>query len=360
MPPKRSKRRRLWCVGTGFIVLDVVRNSEGRAATEKRSAGGSCGNVLSILGYLGWGADAIGRIGDDHVGREVVADLSQWSVGTRFLRMEMGRGTPVVVQENYLDGRGQRRHRFHRACPMCGATLPAYRPLPASEAEAIAASLPNHAAFYFDRVAPGTLKLAQRSRERGSLVVFEPSGVKDVRLFAACLRASHIVKYANDRLGDIHAVVARSKVPVEIETFGAEGLRVRVRVRGGAGGWRKYPAFSVSELCDAAGAGDWTTAGLIHGLMRTHDSADDAVEDVDAVVLAIRKGQALAALNCGFEGARGIMYVADSRRVLDSAESITIGTSSPSVEAAQLRRFAGRNGGAKACLSCSGARGLHL
>lgn len=348
------------CVGTGFIVLDVIRNSVGTTATEQRFAGGSCGNVLTILAYFGWNANAVGRIGHDHVGLELVEDLSKWQVNTKLLQMEVGRGTPIVVQENYLDARGRPRHRFSRACPVCGATLPAYRPLLTSEAATIAAKLPTHAVFYFDRVAPGTLELAQRSRARGALVVFEPSGIKDERLFAECLKAAHIVKYANDRIEGVHEIVAKTKVPVEIETRGANGLRLRVRANGRIGAWKELPAFSAPELRDAAGAGDWTTAGIIHGLMGRRASADEAVADVNAVVLATQQGQALAALNCGFEGARGLMYVADSKRVLELATAIAKGTKEPSLAELQSKKRVNGHSTDKACLTCSGARALHL
>jgi len=347
------------CVGTGFIVLDVIRNSVGTTATEKRFAGGSCGNVLTILAYFGWDANAVGRIGDDHTGRELVADLSKWHVNTKLLQVEAGRGTPIIVQENYLDARGRPRHRFSRACPVCGANLPAYRPLLTSEAAKVAAKLPTHSVFYFDRVAPGTLELARASRASGALVVFEPSGIKDERLFTECLKAAHVVKYANDRIEGVHDVVAKAKVPVEIETLGAKGLRLRVRGNGRAGAWKELQAFSAPELLDAAGAGDWTTAGLIHGLMGRRASADEAVADVGAVVLATQRGQALAALNCGFEGARGLMYVADPKRVLELAAAIVKGTKEPSVAEVQSKKRVSGHSADKACLTCSGARALH-
>jgi fructokinase len=347
------------CVGTGFIVLDVIRNSVGSTATEKRFAGGSCGNVLTILAYFGWDANAVGRIGDDHAGRELVADLGTWGVETKLLQVEAGRGTPIIVQENYLDARGRPRHRFSRACPICGVTLPAYRPLLTTEAATIAAKLSSHSVFYFDRVAPGTLEIAQKSRANGVLVVFEPSAIKDERLFAECLKVAHVVKYANDRIEGVHDVVAKAKVPIEVETLGAKGLRLRVRTNGRVGAWKDLPAFSAPELRDAAGSGDWTTAGLIHGLMTNGASVEKAVADSNAVVLATRKGQALAALNCGFEGARGLMYAADAKRVLDLVGAIVEGAKEPSVAALQSNQRANGRGDDKTCLTCSGARALH-
>lgn len=350
---------RLRCVGTGFIVLDVIRNAVSTNVTEKRLAGGSCGNVLTILAYFGWGANAVGRIGDDQPGRELLADLKKWGVDTKFLQIEGGRGTPIVIQENYLDSRGRPQHRFSRACPVCGASLPAYRPLLTSEAPEIAEKLPSHSVFYFDRVAPGPLELAQKSRTDGALVVFEPSGIKDERQFAECLKTAHIVKYAQDRLEGIHDVVEAAKVPIEIETLGAKGLRLRVRTKGRMGAWKELPAFSAPELRDAAGAGDWCTAGLVHGLMTKGTSIEKIVKDTNGIVAATRQGQALAALNCGFEGARGLMYAANSKRVLELAGAVSKGTKKPHLlEAASSTRMnSGRDG--ESCLTCSGSRSLH-
>lgn len=124
---------------------------------------------------------------------------------------------------------------------MCGAPLPAYRPLQTSEAATIAAKLPTHSVFYFDRVAPATLELAQKSRSNGALVVFEPSGIKDDRLFAECLKTAHVVKYANDRIEGVHDIVAKAKVPVEIETLGAKGCGSAFVSTGVPGRGRGFP-----------------------------------------------------------------------------------------------------------------------
>lgn len=67
----------------------------------------ACSVLITILAYFGWDANAIGRIGDDHAGRELVQDLGRWGVGTKLLQVEQGKGTPIIVQQNYLDARGR-------------------------------------------------------------------------------------------------------------------------------------------------------------------------------------------------------------------------------------------------------------
>jgi sugar/nucleoside kinase (ribokinase family) len=57
------------------------------------------------------------------------------------------------------------------------------------------------------------------------------------------------------------------------------------------------------EVKDAAGSGDWCTSGLLDKLARGLSWAEEA--SAEQLREAVRHGQALAAWNCGFEGARG-------------------------------------------------------
>ncbi|WP_216922913.1 PfkB family carbohydrate kinase [Synechococcus sp. CCAP 1479/9] len=310
------------CVGTGLIVLDVIRGFLGTSISEHRYAGGSCGNILTILSYFGWDSNAIGRIGDDQEGRDLIEDLRLWGVNTNFMEVETGRETPVIVQENFLDAKGRPRHRFLQSCSASGRRLPPYRPLLCSQTDFISGQLSPHSVFFFDRVAPGTLRLAKNSRATGALVVFEPSGIKEEVLFVECLKTAHVVKYANDRVRGIQALIEEAKVPVEIVTFGAKGLGLRLRAAEGFGEWMKLPAFSTLDFVDAAGSGDWTTAGFIHSLMSSGAPLDKILADTQPLINAIRRGQAMASLNCAFEGARGMMYAAESKRILCLANQI--------------------------------------
>jgi fructokinase len=195
----------------------------------------------------------------------------------------------------------------------------------ANDVEFLSSQVPPHSVFFFDRVAPGTLQMARWSRDKGALVIFEPSGIKDERLFTECLRASHVVKYSNERIEGVHGLVDAAKVPVEIETLGTSGLRLRSRDKGRAGSWVDLPAFSASSLVDAAGSGDWCTAGFLQYLFSNGSQGVDIISSADAVVAAVQFGQALATLNCGFEGARGLMYAASARRVAALADAIVSG-----------------------------------
>jgi fructokinase len=67
------------------------------------------------------------------------------------------------------------------------------------------------------------------------------------------------------------------------------------------------PAFEAPRFRDGAGSGDWCSAGLVHHL-GTHGSAVFETLQKPRLLAALRFGQALAAVNCGYEGARGAMH----------------------------------------------------
>jgi len=312
------------CVGAGFVVLDVVRPTwrEGR---ELRFAGGSCGNVVTILSFLGWKSSVVARIGEDLAGRQLVQDLEGWAVDTRLLIHEEEARTPAVFQRLYNDRNGHAQHSFSRYCSICGEWAVRYRPVRLRDVDTAAEFASSARVFYFDRVAPAYAELARRARGEGALVVFEPSGVKDPRLFLECLRSAHVFKYSHERF-DSHAdLISEALVPVVIETNGASGLRVTVRRKGRVAVNEEMPAVPAPRVVDAAGSGDWCTAGLIHGIVRQHVGVGELADASKVVLDALRYAQSLAALNCAFEGARGVMYRMTKRRLLNAAGALLEG-----------------------------------
>ncbi|MBN9120660.1 MAG: hypothetical protein J0I06_16170 [Planctomycetes bacterium] len=119
---------------------------------------------------------------------------------------------------------------------------------------------------------------------------------------------SHVVKYSHERLADIpDSLEFGTNQLLQVETLGADGLRYRAKFgKRATSPWKTLDALKAPALIDTAGAGDWCTAGLIHRLGREGAEGVRAVKPPD-VEAALRYGQALAAWNCGFVGARGGM-----------------------------------------------------
>lgn len=285
-------------VGSGFFALDVVYEGA-RAAPQRVMAGGSATNVLAILSYLGWRSVPIGRIGDDQAGDLLVADLEKCGVVVAQLHRARNVQTPVVVHRVYEAGTSAARHRFEWRCPSCGSYLPRYRPVTIALAERAMSTVPRPDVYFFDRADPGPLRLAKCFKDAGALIVFEPSSTGGK--FDESVAIADVVKCSVQRVSC--DALPPDKNDLQVVTDGERGLQFRLK---NAENWNCLSAPQASSLVDAAGAGDWCTAGLIYGL-----------QELGAVAGGIAAGEAVAALHLGqilgafavqSAGARGAMY----------------------------------------------------
>jgi len=302
MSPKRTERRpRVF--GAGLIALDTL---VGTGRVQRRTAaGGTCGNVLIILSGLGWEAFPLAHLKTDTAGRRLVADLRRWGVRLRFARLRPQKRTPVVVHRIVGERSGKISHRF-------SWMIAPLTPLEKQAAKIMASRIVGADVLFIDRVFPGVIDIAKAARRHGSLVVFEPPGIRDPRLFRELVNISHIVKYSRERLGRL-ANGRPTLGNLEIETRGRDGLRYRTKLRSCmTRGWQILRGVPARCVRDSAGAGDWCTAGIIHYLGRGGSKKFSAVTAHD-LQRALMFGQALAAWNVGFEGARGAMYGISSR-----------------------------------------------
>lgn len=305
--------------GTGFLALDVLE-SELSGPPARTWAGGSFGNVLAIMAYLGWRSLPVSVLGLDTAGKRAMEDMGSVGVDTRFVQQVQGWQTPLVLQRIYRTIHGRPASRFVWTCPHCGRWLPRYRPLRLADARLIAAQLPDHEVFYFDRVSPGVLQLAEASLSRGALVVFEPTSVGDERLFTRALALAHVVKYSNDRLPGIGEFLSGPEPNILIETMGADGLRYKFGHSQGAP-WRALLPFEIENVRDSVGAGDWCTAGFLYKAAQHGRAGFDELPR-PAIESALQFGQALGALACTYEGARGPMYALTKSRLLSAVAKI--------------------------------------
>ena len=172
--------------------------------------------------------------------------------------------------------------------------------------------------FFTDRVSRSTVELARHFRATGSMVYFEPSGTGDPKLFREMLKHSTVLKYSAQRARSFSDLLRSHNALLEIETFGEDGLRFRIRRNFAS--WHSLPAHEVA-IKDTAGSGDWTTVGLLSALFRNGKSNLAAATRPD-ITAALEHGQAIAALNCEFEGARGAMYQLTRTRFLEAVRMI--------------------------------------
>ena len=308
-------------IGAGLIALDMVVGF--RPVVPVRCwAGGTCGNVLSISAWLGWDAYPLARMNGDQASERIRTDMEQWGVHLDWANCAPMTHTPIVVQEIFCERDYRRSHRFSWSCLYCGSRLPRFKPITIASAEKIKPKISGTSVFFFDRPSRGTLSLASEAASCGAVVVFEPSGNCNGKLMTEAISLAHIVKYAEGWPARIYRSYGRGATPLlEVHTLGERGLRYRHRFGRGVSKWIDMNAFRVPRLVDACGSGDWCTAGLIAG---TADEGQAGLRRAGAggVRRALVYGQALAAWNCSFEGARGGMYAVDRAAFDDQIDSL--------------------------------------
>ena len=330
------------CVGMGFVVLDAIYRKHDQPDF---LAGGSCGNVLTILSYLGWDSYPVVRLGKDVEGDRIIEDMKRWKVKTKFIEQEKGSASPIIIQK--LSPRKKLGYRFYSKCED-GTWLPGWRTFLLKSLEAIQDKVPKANVFYFDRVSPSALEMARNQKKQGAIIFFEPTQILwDDKEFLKCLQISDIVKYSYNPKVPVNRSILKD-VPIEIQTMGKDGIRYRSKLLKQRT-WEKLNAFPISNLVDDAGSGDWVSAALIStlGRYKLSDIRYTAIEE------ALGFGQLLAYLNCQFVGARGMMYSLPLLRIFSLIRRAYYGRT---VQVGVPDRGPRKTILAKKCRVCSGSK----
>lgn len=290
------------CVGTGLVALDVVISSNSVHAT-RFYAGGSCGNVITILSYLGWNSYPIARLSNNPASSLLIEDLQKWHVKEDLLTFTDDGSTPIIIHRILKDSSGAPKHRFEFRNPEDGTYLPSYKPCLSKTVPDIVEKSIIPTVFYFDRINRASINLAKEYKAKGAIIFFEPSSMKDLKGFEECLPLADVVKFSHDRISGYEDRYTTGQCFLEVQTLGNAGLKFRTK---SSNKWLNLSGYTIDNVIDSAGAGDWCTAGIIINLFSSGVKLKSiSKEDIDK---ALQFGQALSALNCTFEGARGLMY----------------------------------------------------
>jgi fructokinase len=306
------------CVGAGLVALDVILNGS-PATLPKLSAGGSCGNVLAILAFLNWDSYPIARLANNRAGDEIVKDLERWNIHLDHLHRNGDGRTPIIIHRIKRDKKGMPVHRFEFRDPETGSWLPQLKPITKNIASEVLQGSLRPDVFYFDRLNPGTFELAKNLKSQGTIIVFEPSSIKDKDQFEQFLEVTDILKYSHQRLPEYRTYYRSPRCFLEIETRGNEGLLYRSENHIDPKSWHVVSGFTLEKMLDTAGAGDWCTAGIVHQLC-----GGGQKEFFNATAERLNKalcfGSVLGAMNCVYDGARGLMYHYSRERLLSEVE----------------------------------------
>lgn len=287
-------------VGAGLICLDVLI-WDGQRVPISYYVGGTCGNVMMILSYMGWDTYPIARLDGTKDGVRVLDDMKKHRVHTDFVSTQDGK-TPVIVQRNFINKDGIPTHKFESRNNI-GRFYLDFKSLTLKQANGVIERIdfvPK--VFFFDRVSPAILRLAELFKEKGSVIFFEPSSRGgDVKRFNQCVEVADVIKFSDQRIKDVEQFESY-KDKLFIQTQGAKGLSYRLN-----SGWKHLEPVANDKVVDTAGAGDWTAAALINNLFKNKVMFGICNLLESDLETALNEAQKVGAESCSYEGARGMM-----------------------------------------------------
>ena len=292
-------------IGSGTYNLDiiVVRDypewPQMRPFTDDvalEEVGGTCGNVMSILAWMGWDARPLACLDDSPEGHRIMDDLGRYGCDCRYVTNTPGGGTTLLRCTHKKSAEGKHVMSVRAGSPG-GGRFPNRRFLRArDEAPAFLESLEEvPAVFFFDDPAAGNRVLAKGLGERGSLVYFEPSRLASNTDFAA-VAASDVIKFSDENIPDASFADAYLD-KVFIQTMGPGGVRIKYKGKP----WELLAAKPAACVVDTEGAGDWFTSAFLDNL------AGRGSLDCASVRDACKYAMGWAARSIAYLGSKGLI-----------------------------------------------------
>lgn len=282
--------------GSGLLALDVIFGPKGPVALP----GGTCANILLTLGEMGHITMPLAHLGHDQPGQMINDEFRRVGAILKGLHHDPLTSTPIILQHWHSDPKDGEEHYFSFHSPTTKKRFPAYQTISNILVEEMAPRLSKIAIFFFDRISHPILRAARLAKHGGAIIIFEPSSIDDPILFQQAMETCHIIKFSEKRLGyEMESLLLSiTKPDLIIKTKGRNGIEVTMRGRFGCERIAMR-APDAPRLIDSCGSGDTVTAILIHLLLTQHDDSPHAILEYLAY------GQEVAAINCGFLGARG-------------------------------------------------------
>ena len=299
---KEKQGKKLTCLGVGTFPLDNLQEKNGKdVKTIYQHVGGTCGNVMSILAWMGWHTLPAARLDNSETGLLIKADLESYGCDTRLVSNTPDGGTTIldIIHKTGRDGKPKTAYMAHSPR---GGRFVNHRFWTLKQAQALFDSLEEMPdVFFFDRCAPGNILLAQLFHERGVLVYYEPNEPVD-RNFLRAVATSDIVKFSNEKHPDVSFTEGFTD-KLFIQTLNEKGLRFKLR----AEGWMTIPPEHNPHAVDGEGAGDWTTSTFINELGHHHMLTFDRIHQPN-VTHCLEEAQRVASMSVSYLGAKGLIH----------------------------------------------------
>ena len=301
-------------LGSGLITLDLIVTPSGAVT---HSVGGTCGNVLTLLAAHRLNVRPAAKVGDDIAGCLIASQMAAWGSDVSLVLRVPEVKTPRIVE--LVPSVGSTHHRFSFTCPGCNLRLPRNSPLRGDEAMDMQIDWSRVNLFFFDRATPAGIHFAKLARESGVTVMFEPPKSQAKARLRDCMAMADIVKYSSQNFRGGLPIEPSDPIQLLIETQDSRGLRYRCIEGSSLGDWHSVPAFDAVHPRDAAGAGDWCSAGLIIDLIGRGESGNWTQSELETALL---NGQALAAISVCFIGPLGALFALSQGELQSAAEEV--------------------------------------
>lgn len=307
--------RKPTCLGSGVFNLDtvVVREyPEGyqkqRKFTEKEmteEVGGTCGNVMSMLPYLGVQTFPLAILDQTEQGYKIKDTLALYGADTRFVSNREKGGTTLLRCTHRLDKEGKKEVKFRATSP--GSMFAKRKQLSTKNGEVgeflgRLDFVPD--VFFFDDPAAAHVKIAQALRQKGTLVYFEPEKIANDKLkpFLERVKCADVVKFSAERISD-ESWIGQFSDKLFIRTMGEKGVAFKLR----GGDWTIVPPVVNGNVVDWEGAGDWTTSAFIAELCKGgHLKVADLTDTI--VRTALEEAQKIASKSVSFLSSKGMIH----------------------------------------------------
>jgi len=329
------------CMGTGNFSLDVITQREypdgfvpgKRNKSEEKiltmEIGNTCGNVMTMLPYLGVKTFPVAFFDVSPQGYRMTRDMKAYGADVSFVSNKGMKGTTILRCTHKLDDQGNHvlAHKGSSGGhPWSGLSARPSRRYLSSKGGEVDALLnkmdftPD--VFFFDIIQAGHRILAERLRDKGSLIYMEgdsywnrPGNKKtrqsEYRAFLRCVNASDVVKMSGELIKDVSFADAYTD-KLFIQTLGSKGVLFKL----GAGKWIKLDPIMNPDYKDYEGAGDWTSSTLIaafcaKGMLKVKDMTEESVKEI--LMLA----QQMASYSVGFVGSKGLIHADEAFKLQD-------------------------------------------
>ena len=316
-------------IGAGLVVLDIILNNSSK--TPIFNAGGTCGNVLAGLSFLGWRSKSVSRAGKDFASDILIKDLLSDGVNVDYITREEKLNTPRIVEKINSNGL-YAKHNFFLRCPTCNSYLPRFQRPRIDFINDILKKDENPEVFFFDRVTPSILKLAKAYKKSGALIFFEPYDLRRLEELEESIHVCHILKFSkNSNSKNVDNLINDNSILKKIKSYKPNLVIQTLREKGllynyfDNDKWHYKKGKKLKKVYDTCGAGDWLTVGFLFYLQKLAFKncikLIEALESIELVKSALDFSQMLASLSSMYVGARGLSKLLERDKILNITET---------------------------------------